>query len=106
LLIQALVNLIGNAIKYGAPGGMIRVALDGSAEGGATLSVTDNGPGIAPEDHARALRRFGRLDSARGAAGHGLGLPLVAAIARLHRGRLVLGDAAPGLVAALVLPLG
>jgi signal transduction histidine kinase len=105
LLIQALVNLIGNAIKYGAPGGMIRVALDGSPEGGATLSVTDNGPGIAPEDHARALRRFGRLDSARGAAGHGLGLPLVAAIARLHRGRLVLGDAAPGLIAALVLPL-
>ena len=102
LLTQALVNLIGNAIKYG--GDTITVSLD-VGERGLTLSVADNGPGIATEDHARALRRFGRLDTAREAAGgHGLGLPLVEAIARLHRGRLTLGDAAPGLVASLVLP--
>ncbi|MDQ1232348.1 HAMP domain-containing sensor histidine kinase [Sphingomonas sp. SORGH_AS_0879] len=104
LLIQALVNLIGNAIKYGAPGGAIRVALDRAADGGVTLSVADNGPGIPPEQRARALRRFGRLDSSRGQAGHGLGLPLVAAIARLHRGRLVLGDAEPGLRVSLIMP--
>ena len=104
LLTQALVNLIGNAIKYGAAGGTIRVSLDAGEEG-VTLSIADNGPGIAPEDRAHALRRFGRLDTARGAAGgHGLGLPLVEAIARLHRGRLELGDAAPGLVVSLILP--
>ncbi|GAA3255340.1 hypothetical protein GCM10020258_13740 [Sphingomonas yabuuchiae] len=39
-----------------------------------------------------------------GGGGHGLGLPLVEAIARLHRGRLELGDAAPGLVVSLILP--
>ena len=106
LLIQAMVNLIGNAIKYGgyeAAGGAIRVSLDRSGEDWA-LRIADNGPGIAPEDRARALRRFGRLDEARGASGHGLGLSLVEAIARLHRGRLELGDARPGLIASIILP--
>lgn len=102
LLTQALVNLIGNAIKYG--GDMIHVSLD-AAEEDVALRIADNGPGIAPEDRARALRRFGRLDAARATpGGHGLGLPLVAAIARLHRGRLELDDAAPGLVVSIVLP--
>jgi len=103
LLTQALVNLIGNAIKYGAAGGAIRVSLD-ACEDGVVLRVADDGPGIPPEDRARALRRFGRLDSSRAQAGHGLGLPLVAAIARLHGGRLVLDDAKPGLVVSLILP--
>ena len=104
LLTQALVNLIGNAIKYGGAGAVIRVELAAADQGGWTLQVADTGPGIAPEDRARALRRFGRLDEARGAAGHGLGLPLVDAVARLHRGRLELADGAPGLVASLILP--
>jgi signal transduction histidine kinase len=69
------------------------------------LRVADDGPGISPEDRALALRRFGRLDSARTRAGHGLGLPLVAAIARLHRGELELGDARPGLAVSMLLPL-
>lgn len=103
LLIQALVNLIGNAIKYGTVGGAIRVSLDRAADG-IMLAVADDGPGIAPDDRARAVRRFGRLDTARGTTGHGLGLPLVDAVARLHHGRLLLGDAGPGLVASLVLP--
>ncbi|WP_440979073.1 ATP-binding protein [Sphingomonas pseudosanguinis] len=104
LLIQALVNLIGNAIKHGRPGGTIHVELAATDDGGIALQVHDDGPGIAPEDHVQALRRFGRLDSARTRAGHGLGLPLVAAIARLHRGRLDLGDARPGLVVSMILP--
>lgn len=103
LLTQALVNLIGNAIKYGGEDGTIRVSLD-AIEDGIALRVADNGPGIPIEDRAQALRRFGRLDSSRTQAGHGLGLPLVAAIARLHHGRLVLDDAQPGLVASLILP--
>ncbi len=103
LLTQALVNLIGNAIKYGGPDAAIRVSLRADA-GEWTLQVADTGPGIAPQDRDRALRRFGRLDEARGAAGHGLGLPLVAAVARLHHGRLDLGDGVPGLVASLILP--
>lgn len=101
LLIQAMVNLIGNAIKYGAPHGTIRVRLDP----GPVLRIADDGPGIRPEDRALALRRFGRLDGSRAQAGHGLGLPLVDAIARLHRGRLELGDAGPGLVVSMWLPI-
>ncbi|BCI71920.1 HAMP domain protein [Sphingomonas sp. S17] len=105
LLIQALVNLIGNAIKHGAPGGRIQVTLEAADGDRLALRVADDGPGISPEDRALALRRFGRLDSARTRAGHGLGLPLVAAIARLHRGELELGDARPGLAVSMLLPL-
>jgi signal transduction histidine kinase len=63
----------------------------------ACLSVSDNGPGIAADQHEKALRRFGRLDPARGKPGSGLGLSLVRAVARLHHGALMLDDAAPGL---------
>lgn len=50
------------------------------------------------------MRRFGRLDKSRNQAGHGLGLPLVEAIMRLHRGSLALEDAGPGLKVVLVVP--
>lgn len=103
LLAQALANLIENALKYGGGGGRILLALvaDGPM---VRLSVADHGPGIPPDRRAEALRRFGRLDPARSAPGTGLGLALVAAVARLHGGALELGDNRPGLVATLVLP--
>lgn len=101
LLGQALGNLVDNALKYGA--GTITLALT-AASGTVTLSVADQGAGIAPEDREAALRRFGRLDSARSGTGAGLGLSLVAAVARLHGGAVRLGDAAPGLVVAIDLP--
>jgi signal transduction histidine kinase len=56
-------------------------------------------------DRATALRRFGRLDASRSTGGFGLGLPLAAAIARLHHGELSLEDAAPGLRVVLSVPL-
>jgi signal transduction histidine kinase len=68
------------------------------------FQVEDRGPGIAEEDRDQALRRFGRLDNARSTPGAGLGLSLIEAVARLHGGRLELGDNAPGLNAAIVLP--
>lgn len=101
LLGQALGNLVDNALKYGA--GTITLALTGGA-GVATVSVADQGAGIAPEDREAALRRFGRLDSARSGTSAGLGLSLVAAVARLHGGAVRLGDATPGLVVAIDLP--
>ena len=52
------------------------------------LGLSDQGAGIPLEREAEALRRFGRLDSARGLAGAGLGLSLVAAVARMHDGAL------------------
>jgi signal transduction histidine kinase len=106
LLSQALSNLIDNAIKYGQPeGGGLSIALTGTVEDGEVcLSVADAGPGIPEADRQKALSRFGRLDAARSRQGSGLGLSLVAAVARLHGGRLLLGDAGPGLRASLRLP--
>jgi signal transduction histidine kinase len=104
LLHQALINLIENAQHYTPGGSRIALAVvrDGDA---ARLTVSDDGPGIAPDQRATALRRFGRLDASRTRPGHGLGLPLVGAVVRLHHGTLALGDGAPGLIVTIALPL-
>ena len=65
----------------------------------------DRGPGVAPEDRERALQRFVRLEKSRSRPGSGLGLSLVAAVARLHGGSIRLEDNAPGLRAVLNLPV-
>lgn len=104
LLTQLLVNLIENGVNHTPPGSILTVDVT-QDHGEALLTVTDNGPGIAEADRGRALRRFGRLDASRAGPGHGLGLPLVQAIAWLHHGRLELADAAPGLVVRIRLPL-
>jgi signal transduction histidine kinase len=98
LLAQALVNLVDNALKYGA--GDIDVSARHSGDG-ALISVADRGPGIPAEARERVLGRLVRLDASRGIPGTGLGLSLVAAVARLHRGTLQLEDNAPGLRARL-----
>lgn len=104
LLSQALANLIDNALRHGAAGGAIALSLE-TAAGELRFAVADRGPGIAADDRAQALSRFGRLDRARSLPGAGLGLALVESVARLHGGRLELGDNAPGLVAIIVIPL-
>jgi signal transduction histidine kinase len=68
------------------------------------FQVEDRGPGIADGDREHALSRFGRLDNARSTPGAGLGLSLIAAVARLHGGHFELGDNAPGLIAAIIIP--
>jgi signal transduction histidine kinase len=103
LLTQAIANLIDNALRHAGQGGAITLRL-ALRDGAARFQVEDRGPGIAEADRAQALRRFGRLDSARSLPGAGLGMALVEAVARLHDGRLELGDNAPGLVAAIVVP--
>ena len=103
---QAIANLIDNAIKYGQPAASaaaIEVGVNGRA-GEAHVVVADHGPGIPAADRERVLRRFVRLDASRTRPGTGLGLSLVAAVARLQGGRVELEDNAPGLRIALVLP--
>lgn len=104
LFTQAIVNLIENALRHTPVGSTIRVAGEVD-KGRARITVSDDGPGIAADQRATALRRFGRLDVSRARPGHGLGLPLVAAIARLHGGDVMLGDARPGLIVTIVVPL-
>ncbi len=103
LLGQIVVNLIENAIRHTPVGSRIEIAIATRGDF-AILSVTDDGPGIPGDRHDVARRRFGRLDQSRHDSGHGLGLPLVDAIAKLHRGTLALGDADPGLRVVVSLP--
>ena len=103
LIMQALANLIDNAIKYGAEGGAIEVSAAGH-EDRVEIHVADKGTGIPEKDRDRVKKRFVRLEESRSQPGSGLGLSLVAAIARFHGGRLELQDNAPGLRAVLSLP--
>ncbi len=103
LLGRAVSNLIDNALRYGSSGGSIEVSAVTTDEG-TQLTVADNGPGIAITNREDALRRFGRLDTARSVNGAGLGLSLAAAIARLHGGRLTLAGNNPGLRVIIDMP--
>ncbi len=110
LIGQAVANLIDNAIKY-APAGsgspsLARISVQvASTPDTLEISVADHGPGIAAQNRERALKRFVRLDESRTQPGTGLGLSLVAAVARLHGGRVSLEDNQPGLRVRLELPL-
>ena len=89
LLMEAVANLLDNAIKFTPAGGCVRITV-GMERGVAALSVQDTGPGIPPEDRENVMRRFYRAEASRHTAGHGLGLSIVGAIMRLHEFRLVL----------------
>lgn len=110
LLGQALANLLDNAIKHidapqtdGSPAILVSLA---QGPNGADLIVADRGPGIPAEERSRVLDRFVRLEESRSRPGAGLGLALVAAIVRMHRGQILLEDNAPGLRAILRFPAG
>lgn len=103
LVSQALANLIDNAIKYTPSGGHIWVSA-GETPAGVELTIADNGPGIPEEDRPRVLERFVRLEKSRNSPGTGLGLSLVAAVARMHEAKLTLGDNAPGLKTTITFP--
>jgi signal transduction histidine kinase len=101
LITQMLVNLLENAITHTPRGAGIALVVEARAEG-VTLSVRDDGPGVPEVELERVWRRFYRLERSRSAPGSGLGLALVAAVAKLHRARARLQDARPGLEAVVV----
>src|SRR6185369_6395179 len=68
------------------------------------FSVCDTGPGIPEEDRERVLDRFVRLERSRNTPGSGLGLSLVAAVARMHDAHITLDDNGPGLAAKMIFP--
>jgi signal transduction histidine kinase len=108
LIGQAVANLIDNALKYGAPdapGAAARIEITASGDDKRVeIAVADHGPGIPPDERARVMERFVRLEASRSRPGSGLGLSLAGAVARLHGGALRIEDAEPGLRAVLVFP--
>ncbi len=85
---QICLNLLSNAIKFTPHGGVIRIAVGVSRDGGQFLSVRDSGPGIPEEEVPRVLSSFGQGSLAHQSAegGTGLGLPIVQGLIRLHGG--------------------
>jgi signal transduction histidine kinase len=104
LLAQLLTNLIENCLKYVPPGGSIDVSVKRLPDS-VCLIVSDNGPGVPADDRVRAVQPFVRLGQSGKPNSSGLGLSLVAAIARLHRARLTLENNNPGLRVVVELPL-
>ncbi len=101
LIAQAIANLLDNAIKYGAPdasGARRSIEISVAPRGAMVeIAVSDQGRGIPADQRAKALERFFRLEASRSKPGSGLGLSLVAAVARLHDGYVRLEDNNPGL---------
>ena len=102
---QVLSNLVGNAIKYSPAGTPVEVAVS-QDDGRATVTVTDHGVGVAPEDRPHLFEAFRRGSRARGIAGLGLGLAVARRIVEAHGGRIEL-DSAPtaGSIFHLILPV-
>jgi len=96
LIFDAISNLVDNAIKHGRRGGQVVVTSENS-HGGAVISISDDGCGIPFEQHEQVFKRFYRLEHSRYTPGNGLGLSLVAAVARLHGAKIEMLDNAPGL---------
>jgi signal transduction histidine kinase len=103
LLFDAIANLVDNAIKFGREAGQVIVEVKMS-DGGATISVADDGPGIPVDEYPHVFKRFYRLERSRRAPGNGLGLSLVAAVAPLHEAHIKIFDNAPGLKIQLQFP--
>jgi signal transduction histidine kinase len=83
LLLEALSNLVGNAIKFTPPGGVVEIRARAAADG-PWVDISDSGPGIPADQRDAVIRRFYRTESSRSTPGSGLGLSIVSAIARLH----------------------
>lgn len=103
-VLQILVNLLTNAIRYSPPGAMVWLRIE-SDENSAVIIVADQGRGIASEDHERVFQKFARVDPSE-PGGSGLGLYISRRLARAMGGDITL-DSAPGQGArfALTLPI-
>ncbi len=112
LIGQAVANLLDNAIKYalptsktveeGAKPASVEIGLEDKGDS-VDIVISDCGPGVPAKDRERVLQRFVRLQPSRSIPGSGLGLSLVAAVARLHDGSVALEDNEPGLRVRLTL---
>ena len=102
LLFEAVANLLDNAVKFTPPGGTVKLSLDEDGE----IAVADTGPGLPDGFKTAIFQRFTRGDRARHFPGNGLGLSLVAAVARLHGFTLSFDENWPGCRAVISTKVG
>lgn len=102
LLIEAIANLVDNAVKFTPEGGQVEIALT-SDDHASIVRIRDSGPGISEHERDAVLRRFYRSDKIRNTPGVGLGLNLVAAIVKLHDFQLTIVPG-PGCVVEIACP--
>ncbi|HEY1326964.1 MAG TPA: sensor histidine kinase N-terminal domain-containing protein [Casimicrobiaceae bacterium] len=104
LILEMIVNLVDNAVRYTPKGGQVTITID-RADGGWRLAVADNGPGIPVHERQRVFERFYRIDGSE-TEGSGLGLSIVREIARASGAVVTLGDGegGRGLVVTVTFP--
>jgi len=103
LLMQAVANLVENAIRHCPPGARIRI--EGRIEQGRPgFVVADDGPGVPDDEMTRVFNRLYRVEKSRTTPGNGLGLSLVKAVIELHGGTIALANSHPGLMVVVSLP--
>ena len=101
---QLLANLLENANHYCPEGAEVDVMVTTAENGGVSIIIADNGPGIPDEELGRVVEPFYRIDTSRTEKGAGLGLSLVKAIALRHRAEVKLSDNRPGLRVSITFP--
>ena len=97
-------NLVSNAIKFSPDGGCVKVACR-LAEGRILVEVSDEGPGIVPEDRERIFEAFVRLDRTESVEGNGLGLAIAREFVAAHRGTIEVLDSLEGACFRVSLPV-
>jgi two-component system sensor histidine kinase MprB len=95
-LSRAVLNLLDNAAKWSPAGGTVGLRLRQVDSAHAELVVSDEGPGIPPEERGLVFERFYRSDSARAMPGSGLGLAIVKQVIVKHGGVIRIGETVPG----------
>lgn len=103
LLFQALANVVDNALKFTPEHGSVTTSVKLN-EKMISIRIADTGAGVPDDEKKRVFNRFFRGDKSRNSPGTGLGLALVAAIVRLHKGHISLYDNNPGLIVDINLP--
>lgn len=107
MLRQIVINLVTNAVKYAGAGHSCEIAVERLGDGQVRMTVTDDGPGMTPDELEQAMKPFTRLKTVATAQqrGHGLGLPLVRALVDQLRGHLLIRTApGAGVIAEILLP--
>lgn len=104
LIIQALINIVENALKFTPSGGVISIR-NYCRENSHFIEVADSGIGIPDTEKSKVLEKFYKSSESNNASGYGLGLSMVKSIVELHMGEIILSNNNPGLKLTIKLPI-